>query len=98
MHDVSSMCACVWNTVILDKANAPVELSAEEKMKQIMDEGLQEEAAKRKKRLRAAAKRRAKREKAWLYAHQHMYVKIPGQVPYCVVCRERSLQVSNLNL
>ena len=73
--------------------NAPkpkAELTEEEKFKLILEEGLQEEAAKRKKRMKAAAKRRVKREKAWLYAHQHMYVKIPGEVPYCVVCRERT--------
>lgn len=68
----------------------PKELTEEEKFKLVLEEGLQEEAAKRKKRAKAAAKRRVKREKAWLYAHQHMYVKMPGEIPYCVVCRERS--------
>jgi hypothetical protein len=66
------------------------ELTDEEKFQLTLQEGLQEEAALRRKRAKAAAKRRVKREKAWLYAHQHMYVKIPGEIPYCVVCRERT--------
>jgi hypothetical protein len=62
----------------------------EEKFYQkMLAEGLAEEAARRRKKLKQAEKRRVKREKAWLYAHQHLYVKIKGRAPYCAVCREK---------
>lgn len=71
------------------KSSQDEKLSEEMIYQKMMEEGLAEEAARRKKQFKKAEKRRLKREKAWLYAHQHMYVKIKGLIPYCAVCREK---------
>ena len=65
------------------------EMTEEMIYQKMLEEGLAEEANRRRKNFKKAEKRRLKREKAWLYAHQHMYVKIKGFIPYCAVCREK---------
>jgi hypothetical protein len=65
------------------------EMTEEMIYQKMLEEGLAEEASRRRKNFKKAEKRRLKREKAWLYAHQHMYVKIKGFTPYCAVCREK---------
>lgn len=65
------------------------EMTEEMIYQKMLEEGLAEEAHRRRKNFKKAEKRRLKREKAWLYAHQHMYVKIKGFIPYCAVCREK---------
>jgi hypothetical protein len=64
------------------------EINESDNFNSMMKAGLAEEYAKRQKKIEAAAKRREARENAWLYAHQHLYIKVPGKEPYCVVCRE----------
>jgi len=64
-------------------------IKAKEEYRRLLADGLAEEAEKRKKRLKAAKKRRKRREKAWLYAHQHMFIKLDGKPAYCVVCRDK---------
>jgi serine/threonine protein kinase len=79
------------------KAGKPAELDTEEEAairakeeyRKLLSDGLAEEAEKRKIRLKAAQKRRKRREKAWLYAHQHMFIKVQGKAPFCVICRDK---------
>jgi serine/threonine protein kinase len=78
-----------------DKKNTPMDteeelaIKAKEEYRRLLSSGLAEEALKRKKRLKAAKKRRKRREKAWLYAHQHMFIKLAGKPAFCVVCRDK---------
>lgn len=47
------------------------------------------EAARRAERYVEALKRKAARERAWITAHPHKFVKIGSEAPFCVTCRER---------
>ncbi len=50
---------------------------------------LNEEEKHRAERAAKAEANRAKREKAWLRAHPHIFVSIPGEYAFCVECKER---------
>lgn len=67
-----------------------------------MMEGMRllEEAKKLSGELRVEAERRANRyiealsrlkdrEAAWILAHPHKFITIPGEAPFCIICRER---------
>lgn len=69
----------------------PEELAEYERVQaaKAMAAAVQAEVDARRARTAAAADRIARREKAWQSAHQHKFVSIPGEVPFCVVCMER---------
>ena len=54
------------------------------------EEGLRRESIRRASNFTLAAARRNMREKAWLTAHQHLFIKLPAKPKYCVICAEKS--------
>ena len=55
--------------------------------------GMNEEGIRRMKRADEALKRQAGREKAWLMAHPHRFIKYPGQPAFCIACKEKEYDV-----
>ena len=57
---------------------------------------LKNESRKRAQKQLIAAKRRRRREEEWAMAHQHLFISIPGEAPFCVACKEVRYRLWNL--
>ena len=49
--------------------------------------GMNEEGMRRLRKAQEAERRREQRETAWLKAHPHRFIKYPGQMAFCIVCK-----------
>jgi ribose 5-phosphate isomerase RpiB len=59
--------------------------------------GLKKEAKQRSERFKAGAQRRAQRVIAWRFAHPHLYVSLPGETPFCVLCKQAVYDIFKAN-
>ena len=64
-----------------------------EELEKALQAGMNEEGLRRLKRADEALKRQAGREKAWLMAHPHRFIKYPGMPAFCIACKEKEYEL-----
>lgn len=55
--------------------------------------GMGEEGLRRLRKAQDALQRQSHREKAWLMAHPHRFIRYPGKMAFCIVCKVKEYEI-----